>query len=64
MSKRVLDDLREYKLPALEQERRLKVPARGPRVLLFSRTGFSDELIASARSDGQVSLVTPPRARI
>jgi AAA+ ATPase superfamily predicted ATPase len=58
MPKRVLDDLRDYKLPALEQERRLKVPTRGPQVLLFSRTGFSDELIETARSDDTVSLVT------
>lgn len=58
MSKRVLDDLREYKLPALEQERRLKVPKQGPQTLLFSRTGFSDELITTASSDDTVSLVT------
>lgn len=58
MRKRVLDDLRDYKLPALEQERRLKVPARGPQILLFSRTGFSDDLMATARSDDTVSLVT------
>lgn len=58
MPKRVLDDLRDYKLPALEQERRLKVPARGPQILLFSRAGFSDELMATTRGDGMVSLVT------
>lgn len=58
MSKRVLDDLLDYKLPALEQERRLKVPKQGPEILLFSRAGFSDELIETARSDDAVSLVT------
>jgi hypothetical protein len=58
MPKRVLDELRDYKLPALEQERRLTVPARGPQILLFSRSGFSNELIASTRSDDTVSLVT------
>lgn len=57
MPKRVLDDLRDYKLPALEQERRLKVPAGSPQILLFSRSGFSTELTATARNDDRVSLV-------
>lgn len=58
MPKRVLDDLRDYKLPALEQERRLKVPKQGPQILLFSRTGFSDELVATADDDDTVRLVS------
>ena len=58
MPKRVLDELRDFKLPALEQERRLKVPAGGPRILLFSRSGFSTELTTVARADDKVSLVT------
>lgn len=58
MPGRVLDDLRDYKLPALEQERRLKVPKKGPQILLFSRRGFSEELAATAGGDDTVSLVT------
>jgi hypothetical protein len=57
MSERVLDELREYKIPAIEQEGRLKVPSSGPKVLLFARSGFSNELIATANADDAVTLV-------
>ena len=57
MPQRVLDDLREYKLPAVEQERRLEVPACGPRILLFARSGFAPELVQAAEADSAVTLV-------
>lgn len=57
MPKRVLDDLRELKLPAVAQERRLTVPAAGPAILLFSRSGFAPELVEEADRDENVTLV-------
>ena len=57
MPKRVLDDLRELKLPAVAQEGRLKVPAAGPAILLFARSGFAPELVAEADADERVTLV-------
>lgn len=45
----VLTDLQEYKLPAIAEEGRLKVPGgSGPKVLLFSRSGFDPSLRAAA----------------
>jgi AAA+ ATPase superfamily predicted ATPase len=57
MRKRVLDDLREFKLPAVAQERRLNVPVAGPAIVLFSRSGFAPELAAEAEADEKVTLV-------
>lgn len=59
MPKKILDDLREYKVPAIAQERRLKVPANGPQVLLFARSGFADDLIQAADDDSSVALISP-----
>lgn len=53
----VLTDLREFKLPAIEQEGHLKVPRGGPRVLLFSRSGFARDLEQAADGDPMVQLV-------
>lgn len=57
MPLRVLTDLREFKLPAVAQEGRLRAPAVGPRILLFCRSGFTAELTAAAEADDQVELV-------
>jgi AAA+ ATPase superfamily predicted ATPase len=57
MRKRVLDDLLEYKLPAVEQEGRLKVSREGLTVVLFARSGFSGDLRAAAQADSAVTLV-------
>ncbi len=57
MPKRVLDDLREFKLPAVAQEGRLRMPAGGPAIVLFSRSGFAPELLAEADADEKVTLV-------
>lgn len=57
MPKRVLDNLREFKLPAVAQEGRLKVPAAGPSIVLFARSGFAPELRAEADADERVTLV-------
>lgn len=57
MPRRVLDDLHDYKIPAVEQARGLKLPASGPDILLFSRSGFSDELQAAAAQDKKIKLI-------
>jgi hypothetical protein len=57
MPKRVLDDLHEYKVRAIKQEGRLKVPSAGPKVVLFARSGFSDDLHAAAAADDSLTLV-------
>lgn len=57
MAKSVLDDLRTFKIPAIEQDKRLKVPAEGPRILLFARSGFAQALVDAAGKDSNVTLV-------
>lgn len=57
MPKAVLDDLRNIKIPAIAQEKRLKVSKEGPQVLLFSRSGFDGQLEAEAAADPRVTLV-------
>lgn len=57
MPRQVLDDLRELKIPALAQEKNLKVPAGGPQILLFARTGFDDALLAEAEADTTIDLI-------
>jgi len=57
MPRSVLDELREFKLPAIHQEGRLKLPAAGPEILLFCRSGFAPELVAAAAEDDRVTLV-------
>lgn len=57
MQLNVLDDLRQYKLPAVGQEGRLKVPDAGPLILLFAKSGFSDALHAEAKNDPKLQLV-------
>lgn len=59
MSAGVLNDLREFKLPAIAAEGRLKVPAGGPSIMLFSRAGFSRELEAEAAENPALSLIDP-----
>lgn len=57
MALKVLTDLRKFKLPAVRQEQRLTVPAAGPKVILFSRSGFAAELEVEAAADPMVELV-------
>ncbi|HEX6022287.1 MAG TPA: ATP-binding protein [Solirubrobacter sp.] len=57
MPKQVLDDLRAHKIPAIAQEGRLKVPAAGPQILLFARSGFSPALQEIADGDDNVTLI-------
>lgn len=57
MPKAVLDDLRDYKIPAIAQEKRLNASTAGPDVLLFARSGFDAQLEAEARDDPRVTLV-------
>ncbi|MHB1500516.1 MAG: ATP-binding protein [Candidatus Dormibacteria bacterium] len=57
MTPSVLDDLRTYKIPALAQDKNLRVPASGPKIVLFARSGFDPALQAEADSDKNVILV-------
>jgi hypothetical protein len=57
MGRRVLDDLREFKLPAILQEGSLKPTAAGPRILLFCRSGFDADLLAATAVDSRIELV-------
>jgi AAA+ ATPase superfamily predicted ATPase len=57
MSKSVLDDLRNYKIPAIAEEKNMTVPADGPEILLFCRSGFDQALIDAAASDPKLELV-------
>jgi len=53
MRKRTLDDLRELKVPALAQS---GVEVSGAEVVLFSRSGFDEDLLAEATA-GRIRLV-------
>ena len=58
MPSAVLEDLRTFKLPALEPSPTIKTPARGgPRVLLFARGGLSPALRDAAAEDERLELV-------
>lgn len=57
MPKKVLDDLRTYKVPAIAEEKNLKVPAEGPEILLFARSGFDRALETEAAGDPKITLV-------
>jgi AAA+ ATPase superfamily predicted ATPase len=57
MPKAVLVQLREFKIPAVAEENRLKVARDGPQVLLFSRSGFRRDLKAAVQDDPRVTLV-------
>jgi uncharacterized protein len=57
MPKSVLDDLDTYKIPALFRDKAVKQPKHGPRILLFSRSGFSTALERAAGDSTQVELV-------
>jgi uncharacterized protein len=57
MGAMVLDDLREWKLPALIQQGRLTASAEGPRILLFAKNGFETSLQRAAESDPRVELI-------
>jgi uncharacterized protein len=54
MTAQVLHDLRELKIPALRQ---VGVEVDSPRIVLFSRAGFSRDLQDAATRDPQVELV-------
>jgi hypothetical protein len=57
MPRSVLDDLRTFKIPAIAEERNLKVPAAGPAILLFCRSGFEQALREEAAADEKITLV-------
>lgn len=53
----VLKDLRTFKIPAIAEEKNLKVTAAGPEILLFCRSGFEPALIQAAEEDNKITLV-------
>jgi uncharacterized protein len=56
MTGKVLNDLERFKLPALRQAG-ARVAADGPQILLFSRSGFKDNLVAQAAGRDDVRLI-------
>jgi uncharacterized protein len=56
MSAKVLDDLERFKLPALRQAG-ARFAASGPRILLFSKSGFKENLVAAAADRYDVRLI-------
>jgi AAA+ ATPase superfamily predicted ATPase len=58
----VLTDLRDHKLPAVAASKEIKgPPARGPRILLFARSGFSSALKSVAQADPRIDLIDAKR---
>lgn len=57
MDRAALEELVEYKLPALAQA---GVDVREPTIVLFSRSGFRADLVAEAARRGNVVLVDLP----
>jgi uncharacterized protein len=56
MSPRVLGDLEEFKLPALRQAG-ARFASGGPRILLFSKSGFKETLVEEADERDDVELI-------
>jgi uncharacterized protein len=56
MTRRVLEDLETYKLPALRQDG-LRFAAGGPTFLLFSKSGFKANLVEHAAERDDVRLI-------
>jgi uncharacterized protein len=56
MTSKVLDDLEQYKLPALRQDGP-RFAAGGPAILLFSKSGFKDSLRATSAERDDVRLI-------
>jgi AAA+ ATPase superfamily predicted ATPase len=56
LTRKVLDDLEGFKLPAMRQAR-LRFAAGGPLIVLFSRSGFKDNLVEYAAKRRDVTLV-------
>jgi hypothetical protein len=52
-----LTELRSFKIPAIAPEGRLSIGAGGPHVLLFSKSGFTEDLVQAATGDPLVRLV-------
>jgi AAA+ ATPase superfamily predicted ATPase len=59
MSPKVLFDLDTYKLPAM-RESKVRFVKDGPRIVLFSRSGFKGKLIEAAGRRADVTLLSPP----
>ncbi len=59
MSPQVLVDLDTYKIPAM-RESKVRFVKDGPRIVLFSRSGFTSELVEVAGSRADVTLLSAP----
>ena len=57
MPRSVLDELETYKIPALLRDKMIKPAKSGPRILLFSRSGFSQALTNAVEDRQDVELV-------
>lgn len=53
----VLEDLRTYKIPALQRASTINARGADPRILLFARNGFSQRLLDAAETDQRVELI-------
>jgi len=60
MALKVLEDLHTYKIPAM-REAKIRFAKDGPRTVLFSRSGFRDDLIQAAERRGEVILISVER---
>lgn len=58
MGKKVLDDLKDFKLPAIDQEGRISQQRDPVQILLFARSGFARELTTTAAENPNVRLIT------
>ncbi len=56
MASNVLDDLDQFKLPALSQAG-ARFAASGPRILLFSKSGFKQTLVERAAAREEIDLI-------
>lgn len=54
-----LDTLLRYKLPALAEHSALSIPKGGPRIFLFSRSGFDRRILEEASANPRLRLVNP-----
>jgi AAA+ ATPase superfamily predicted ATPase len=60
MTLKVLDDLHAYKLPAMRQAK-VRFAEDDLQIVLFSRSGFHDDLVQAAEQRGDVTLVSVER---
>lgn len=60
MKPETLADLLRFKIPALAEEGRLRIPKGGPVIVLFSRGGFDPAIVSESGANPRLRLVEPP----